>query len=250
MLKKITFFTLLFLAGGASAATYTDAKELMRYIDRMWRSDSSHAVMSMMVKTDRYQRTMKMEAWSKGKDHSLFVILSPKKDKGIATLKAGENIWNYLPKINRVTKIPPSMMSGSWMGSHFTNDDLVQESQYEDDFDTSLTFTGKRDGRDIYEVTSIPKENSAVVWDKIIMLIDQQTLVPIESSYYDDEGVMVRVMSFDQIEKKGGRHIPMRMTLTPLDTPDESTVIEYHSIEFDLPIKDRLFSIQSLQKRR
>lgn len=250
MLRLFILFSSLLFSSVAYTATYTDAKELMRHIDRLWRSDSSHAVMSMKVKTDRYSRTMKMEAWSKGKDHSLFVILSPKKDKGIATLKAGENIWNYLPKINRVTKIPPSMMSGSWMGSHFTNDDLVQESQYEDDFDTTLSFTGKRDGRDIYEVTSIPKVDSAVVWEKIVMIIDQQTLAPVESSYYDEEGAKVRVMRFEQLEKKEGRYIPMRMTLTPLDTPDESTTIEYHQIEFDVPLSDRLFSIQSLQKRR
>jgi len=227
-----------------------DVNELIRHIDKLWRGETSHANMSMTVKTRHYERTMTMEAWSKGKDYSLVLIREPIKDRGIATLKVKDNIWNYLPKINRVTKVPSSMMSGSWMGSHFTNDDLVKESTFEDDYDSTITFEGERDGKRIYEMTAIPKPNAAVVWGKVVMLIEQKTLAPFQALYYDEEGVLVRTMTFDQQQQIEGRMVPMRMSLQPEDKPNESTVIVYHTIEFGVPLNDTFFSLQSLKQRR
>lgn len=227
-----------------------DVEELVRHIDQLWRGKTSHATMSMTVKTQRYQRSMTMEAWSKGKEYSLVVIQQPIKDKGIATLKVKENIWNYLPKINRVTKVPSSMMSGSWMGSHFTNDDLVKESTFEDDYSSKISFEGNRDGHDIYELSFIPKENAAVVWGKVVMNLDRTTLAPYDALYYDEEGQLVRSMRFDQPKKVQDRVIPMRMILQPTDKPDESTVIVYKAISFDVDIDENYFSLQRLKSRR
>ena len=159
--------------------------------------------------------------------YSLVVIREPIKDRGIATLKVEDNIWNYLPKINRVTKVPSSMMSGSWMGSHFTNDDLVKDSTFEDDYSSKITFEGERDGRAVYELTSLPKPDAPVVWGKVVMLIDQKTLAPYKNVYYDEEGVLIRTMTFDQSKKIDERVIPMRLILTPEDKPDESTAVSY-----------------------
>ena len=241
-------FALLYIVSLPASAIEVD--ELIQHIDRLWRGETSRATMSMTVKTQRYERSMTMEAWSRGKDYSLVVIREPIKDKGIATLKVIDNIWNYLPKINRVTKVPSSMMSGSWMGSHFTNDDLVKESTFEDDFDSSVTFEGLRDGKMIYELTSIPKPDAAVVWGKVVMLIDQKTLSPQHALYYDEEGLLIRTMSFDQPRKIDDRTIPMRLTLQPEDKPEESTVIVYKDIVFEVPLKDSFFSLQNLQRRR
>ena len=227
-----------------------EVDELIRHIDQLWRGETSHATMTMTVKTRRYERTMTMEAWSRGKDYSLVTIREPIKDRGIATLKVEANIWNYLPKINRVTKVPSSMMSGSWMGSHFTNDDLVKESTYEDDYTSSITFEGERDGRLIYEITSLPKPDAAVVWGKVMMLIEQASLAPYRALYYDEEGVLIRTMTFDQHRQIEGRTIPMRLTLQPEDKPDESTVIVYQDIEFGVPLEPSFFSLQSLKQRR
>lgn len=243
-------FATLSISNAQAEQQFTNAKELMRHIDRMWRSDSSYAVMSMQVKTARYERTMEMEAWSQGKEKTLFVIKAPRKDKGIATLKVENNIWNYLPKIRRVSKIPASMMSGSWMGSHFTNDDLVKENTYEDDYDSEITFQGMRDNQQIIEVTSSPKPNAAVVWGKVITVIDKNKLTPVKGIYFDEEGKKVREMLFDQEKLVNGNTIPMRMKLIPLEKPDESTIVTYHSLEFDIPIKSGLFSLKNLQKRR
>ena len=226
-----------------------EVQELIRHIDSLWRGNTSQATMTMTVKTRRYQRTMTMEAWSRGKDYSLVVIREPIKDRGIATLKVEDNIWNYLPKINRVTKVPSSMMSGSWMGSHFTNDDLVKDSTFEDDYSSKITFEGERDGRAVYELTSLPKPDAPVVWGKVVMLIDQKTLAPYKNVYYDEEGVLIRTMTFDQSKKIDERVIPMRLILQPEDKPDESTVIVYDDIAFGVPLEPSFFSLQSLQRR-
>jgi outer membrane lipoprotein-sorting protein len=231
------------------AAHAMEINELMNHIDRLWRGDTSHATMTMTVKTRRYERTMTMDAWSRGKDDSLVLIREPVKDRGIATLKVKENIWNYLPKINRVTKVPASMMSGSWMGSHFTNDDLVKESTYIDDYDSVISFEGERDGAAIYEVTSIPKPNAAVVWGRVVMTIRQDNFAPITAIYFDEEGVRIRLMRFDHIEQIDSRAIPMRMTLIPEEKPGESTVVEYRNIAFGIPLDESFFSLQSLKQQ-
>lgn len=163
---------LLMLAGFQSASADTSqsnpltAKQLLDHIDQLWRGNTSHTLMQMQVKTRRYQRTMEMEAWSMGDEHSLVVIQQPVKDKGIATLKVEENIWNYLPKINRVTKVPASMMSGSWMGSHFTNDDLVKESQ------NSFQFGGDPAGQIERAHTSSGCRNISVCAEGLIQNLD------------------------------------------------------------------------------
>jgi outer membrane lipoprotein-sorting protein len=226
-----------------------DVDTLIRHIDNLWRGETSQALMTMTVKTQRYQRSMSLEAWSRGKDDSLVVIREPIKDRGIATLKVKENIWNYLPKINRVTRVPSSMMSGSWMGSHFTNDDLVKESTFEDDYDSSITFEGTRDGKAIYELTSLPKPDAAVVWGKVVIEIEQQTLAPLRWVYYDEEDTLIRTLSFDQVEKIGARIVPMRLSLQPEDKPGESTVITYQTIEFGVDIQSSFFSLQNLKQR-
>ncbi len=246
----LSFSSLFLLLIVSLPASAIELDELIRHIDELWRGDTSQATMTMTVKTRRYERSMTMEAWSRGKDYSLVVLKKPIKDKGIATLKVKENIWNYLPKINRVTKVPSSMMSGSWMGSHFTNDDLVKESTIEDDYISSISFEGKREGVAIYELTSIPKPDAAVVWGKVVMEIKQESLSPYRALYYDEEGLLVRTMSFDQGRKIGKRMVPMRMTLQPEDKPKESTVIVYKDIAFDIPLKDSFFSLQNLQRRR
>jgi outer membrane lipoprotein-sorting protein len=241
---------LVMSVAAARPAEAIEAAQLIRHNDRLWRGDTSHATMTMTVRTRRYERTMTLEAWSRGKEDSLVVIRDPIKDRGIATLKVRENIWNYLPKINRVTKVPSSMMSGSWMGSHFTNDDLVKESTFEDDYDSRISFEGQRDGRSIFELTSIPKPDAAVVWGKVVTEIDQKTLAPYRAFYYDEDGALVRTLTFDEDKRVGSRIVPMRLSLQPADKPGESTVITYQSIEIGVPLQASFFSLQSLQRRR
>ena len=234
--------------GCASAAT--DLKAILDHVDELWRGNASHTSMTMTVSTKHYNRNMTLEGWSLGEEKALVVIKAPKKDKGIATLKSDENVWNFLPKINRVTKVPASMMSGSWMGSHFTNDDLVKESALSDDYDRSLTFEGERKGNNVYEVTLIPHDDAPVVWGKVIVTIEQETFVPIEILYFDEDFSLKRTMTFGDNKKVGNKIIPHTLTLVPMDKPDESTVIRYQTIDFSVQINERFFSLQNLKNKR
>ena len=135
----------------------TDPLEIMNRVDRLLRGDSSRGVATMEVVTENWEREMTMELWSLGTDYSLVRLRAPRKEAGTATLMADDDIWNYLPKVDRTIKIPSSMMGGAWMGSHFTNDDLVKESQLIDDYEVELVFDGDRDGVTVWEFRLTPK---------------------------------------------------------------------------------------------
>ena len=227
----------------------TTAKEILEKVDDLWRGKSSFAEMTMDVVTEHYERTMKLKAWSLGKEDSLFIITYPPKDRGVATLKAGNDIWNYLPRVNRVIRVPTSMMMANWMGSHFTNDDLVKESRMSEDYTSEVTFEGNRDGDDIYELTLFPKPEAPVVWGRIVITVFQETLLPLRSLYYDEDGKLSRTMTFDGVKTLGGRLVPTVMILVPEDKPDEKTVITYESLELGLGLTKDFFSRSTLTRK-
>lgn len=221
--------------------------DLLKHIDALWRGQTSHALMTMTVKTARYQRTMSLEAWSMGAERSLVVIRQPLKDRGVATLKVEANIWNYLPRIDRVTKVPSSMMSGTWMGSHFTNDDLVKESTFSDDYVAQRVPQGDDT---LIKISATPKMNAHVVWGRVLLWIHLTEFYPKKIEYFDEQDRLVRTLHFDQVTRVGERIIPMRLRLQPSEHPDESTEIVYQSIDFDVPIQERFFSLQNLKNRK
>ncbi|MBW1809239.1 MAG: outer membrane lipoprotein-sorting protein [Deltaproteobacteria bacterium] len=224
------------------------AKQILDKVDDLYRGKSSYARMTMKVVTEHWTREMKIEGWSKGKEKSLMRILSPRKEKGTATLKSGDNIWNYLPKVKRVIKVPSSMMGGSWMGSHFTNDDLIKESRMADDYDFKVSFEGKRKGLEVSEVTCIPKVDAAVVWGKVVVLVRTEDLQPLTVAYYDEDMELARTMTFSQFKTMSGRLLPSVMRMVPTDKPDEFTEFSYNEIEFDIELKDSKFSLRNLQR--
>ncbi|NOY86121.1 MAG: outer membrane lipoprotein-sorting protein [Deltaproteobacteria bacterium] len=230
----------------ASAVT---SRDILERVDDLWRGKSSYAEMSMNVVTVHWKRSLKIKAWSLGKDYSLLTITYPPKEKGIATLRAGKEIWNYLPRVNRVIKVPTSMMMAGWMGSHFTNDDLVKESRMSDDYDSRITFKGEREEVPVYEITLIPKPDAPVVWGKILVTVRQDELIPVTSLYYDEDGNLARTMTFSDVMRLGGRNLPATMALTPADKPGERTVIHYSVLKFGLGLKKNFFSIRNLSRR-
>jgi outer membrane lipoprotein-sorting protein len=254
ILLGITFiFTLLSFPmstpfGQQDDAAVKRAKDILREIEDMWRGTSSHSVLTMHVKTSHYTRDMRMEGWSKGKDKTLVRILSPLKDKDTATLKSGNDIYSYLPKTDRTIKLTSSMMMGSWMGSHFTNDDLVKESRMEDDYDPSISFEGNREGMDIIEFTLIPKPDAAVVWGKIVAIVLSKDYMPLKYYYYDEEMNIARTMTFSRFEMLGGKIRPKVMKVVPADKPDEYTELTYEDLELNIVLEDHFFSISSLKR--
>ena len=246
-----TLYLLLLIAAilMPTLAEAITAKEILERVDDLWRGESSYAEMTMDIVTEHYERSMKLKAWSLGKERSLFIITYPPKDRGVATLKAEQDIWNYLPRVNRVIRVPTSMMMANWMGSHFTNDDLVKESRMSEDYDVELTFEGERDGIQVYDLTLIPLPDAPVVWGKIEITVIQETLIPTRSLYYDEDGALSRTMTFDDVKKLDGRLVPTVMVLVPEDKPEEKTVITYESLELGLGLKPDFFSRSTLTRK-
>lgn len=223
------------------------ARTIMDYVDDLWRGSSSRAVISMEVHTAHWSRTLEMEGWSLEKDYSLVKITAPAKEAGTVTLKHKTDIYNYLPKTDRTIKITSGMMMGSWMGSHFTNDDLVKESRYAQDYVCRVTFDGERNGRRIWEMELIPKPEAAVVWGRILFTVDQETIMPDESRYFDEKNNLIRTMKFSDITDFSGRKAPATMKLTPADKPDEFTQLTYKSLQYNLDLNPDFFSLQNLK---
>ncbi len=227
-----------------------DVAALLDRIDDMWRGDASEAVVSMTVKTANYERSMKMEAWSLGEERTLIRIIEPLKEKGSATLKSGNNIYTYLPKTDRTIRLTSGMMGGSWMGSHFTNDDLVKESRLRQDYDAKLSFQGERGGQNLIEITLLPKEGAAVVWGKIVTTVDAGSLMPLETLYYDEDMAVARTARFTDIGNLGGRQVPTVMTMIPSDKPKEFTRIKYEKLDLGVKLDDAFFSVNRLKRTR
>ncbi|MFB3906250.1 MAG: outer membrane lipoprotein-sorting protein [Acidobacteriota bacterium] len=243
---------LLILAGIVSdrlAAQPSDqqAKEIIDRVDRMLRGDSSVGRVEMTVATHQWKRTTKLKIWSEGTEKVLVRIEAPKKDQGTATLRVGDNIWNYLPKIDRVIRVPTSMMMASWMGSHFTNDDLVKDSRLIRDYDIKIEFEGARDGVEVYEFLLTPRPEAPVVWGKIVYRIRKSDLMPIWGKFYGEDSRLKRLATFSDYEIMDGRLVPTRMRMTPEDKPGEYTEMKYRELDFDVKIVESIFSLSSLR---
>ncbi len=223
------------------------AERILKKIDDLWRGKSSHGTLSMTVKTVHYTRSMRMIAWSKGKEKSLMRMALPLKEKGTATLKSGSQIYTYLPKTDRTIRLTSGMMMDGWMGSHFTNDDLVKESRLFDDYDLILSFEGEKEGLPIVEITLMPRPDSAVVWGQIVLTVRMEDEMPIQEAYYDEAMHLVRVLTFSDVKLFGGRRLPSRLKMTVVEKPTEFTELVYEEMVFDVDLDDRFFSLSNLR---
>ncbi len=248
LIQLLGLSLLLSTAATAQGTTDEDAlvEELLQGTDDLTRGDSSTSTMTMQVKTSRYERTVKMQSWTQGTERSLIRILAPAKEAGIATLKIDDNIWNYLPKVDRTMKVPASMMSGSWMGSHITNDDLVRESRLSEDFDYAIT-ARPEGGEGYWMIELVPKPDTPIVWGRITVKI-RADKIPEELAYYDEDGELIRSMFYEDIADISGRKVPMTMRVVPADKPEEYTVITFQDLAFDVDIPDETFSLQALRR--
>jgi len=231
------------------AADPTDAKELVRAAMDHWRGVTSYSEMTMTIHRPDWQRSMSMKAWSKGSDLSLVRVMEPKKDAGNGTLLKDNDMWTYSPKINRIIKIPSSMMSQGWMGSDFSNKDISKSTDILNQYDHSLSGSAEQDGHTVYTVTAIPHEDAAIVWGKEVLKI-RDDFVLLEEQYWDQEGKLVKVMKTSDVAEMGGREIARVMRMGKLDSPDEWTEITVSAIEFDLELPDNLFTLSNLRNPR
>ena len=214
-----------------------------------WRGMSSVSKFSMQISRPDFKREMVMKGWTKDRDKALFFVEAPPKDYGNGSLKKGREMWSYNPKINRVVKIPPSMMGQSWMGSDFSNDDLAKSDTILDDYSHSLIKEEKIDGIMVYTIESVAKDDAPVVWGKQVLVI-REDMIMLKETFFDEEMIPVKEMVAEQIEMIGGRLFPRVWTMHRLDEEDRFTRLEYLELSFDDEIDDRMFSINSLKTKK
>lgn len=225
-----------------------DAREIVRKAEDNARGKTSTATMNITTVRPKWTRTMEIKAWMKGTDYAMLLVKSPAKDKGTAYLKRKKEVWNWLPTLERTIKLPPSMMSQSWMGTDFTNDDLVKESSVVDDYEHTLAGTEKQGDSLCYKIQMMPKPDAAVVWGKIIVWITQKEYLQLRAEFFDESGELINTMVGSQVKEIGGRLLPTRLEMTPADKKGHQTIIEYKSLAFDKPIADSFFTTDNMTK--
>jgi outer membrane lipoprotein-sorting protein len=238
----------LCLADPVSAFPQESARDIISKADLKMRGNSSYSSLTIKIVRPSWSREMDLRAWTKENKLALIRIDGPVKDKGTVYLKRQKEVWYYLPTIERNIKLPPSMMSQSWMGTDFTNDDLVKEFSILDDFDQQLIGEEVVNSRICHKILLTPKPAAAVVWGKIITWIDQKEYLQLKAEYYDENGQLVNKMNAGNIRKLGGRLLPATLEMVPVDKPGQKTILNYKDIQFDLPIQDGFFTVERMKQ--
>ncbi len=238
-MKNILVFSLLILTKLSIGQT---ADDIVKTADEKFRGKSSYAELTISIIRSKWSKEMKMKAWAEGSDHSVSVITSPAKEKGIIFLMRKKEVWNYLPTIDRTIKFPPSMMLQNWMGTDLTNDDLVKQSSMITDYDKKIIGEEEKEGYPCWKIELIPKENAAVVWGKIIIWIDKKEYMQMQTDFYDEDGFLVNQMIASEVKTFGSKILPSKLTVVPVDKPGQSTVIYYEQWKFDINIPEQYFT--------
>ena len=244
--------TVIFLAAAFSVHADTDndrAAQIVRDALNHWRGVSSVNEMTMIIHRPDWERSMSMQSWTEGEKRSLVRVTEPRKDRGNGTLMDGNRMWTFSPKVNRIIKIPSSMMSQSWMGSDFSNKDVSRSDSVVNDFDHSILNEKEIDGHIVYEIQSIPHEDSAVVWGRQVLEI-RDDYIMLEQRYYDQDDELVKSLRTLEITEMGGRTVASVQRMGKVDAPDEWTEIRIGSVEFDVELRDSLFTLSNLRNPR
>ncbi len=246
-MKKLSFLItgvtfLIAFTGNAQ-----DAKEIVRLSDAHVRGKTMKGQMTIKIVRPDYTREMSMKIRAKGTQYSSVLVTAPAKDKGTTFLKRVKEVWDWVPTLERTIKLPPSMMSQSWMGTDFTNDDLVKETSIVDDYNHTILGEEMMGDRMCWKIQLIPKPSAAIVWSKVICWIDKKDYLELKTESYDDEGKLVNTLKASDVKMLGGRILPATLEMIPSDKPGHKTIITYQSEEFDKPISDDFFSTQNMK---
>ena len=246
--RQLLFFALLVAATPAMPAE-RDATQIVRDAVNHWRGLSSYTVMTMMIHRPDWERSMTMEAWTKGDERSLVRVIEPRRDRGNATLIDGDNMWTFSPRVNRVIKVPSSMMGQSWMGSDFSNKDIARVEDIIDEYDHTIVEVEEIDGATVTTIRSVPHEDAAVVWGSEVLRIRDDHVV-VEHAFYDQDGELVKKLVTLDIAAMGGRTIAKRQRMLKIERPDEWTEIAVLEVAYELELKDSLFTLSNLRNPR
>ena len=223
-----------------------DVDRLLRAYDDLYDSSGTAARVEISIVTPKKTRTLGLRLWGKGDDKALIVIDAPPRDAGTATLKVGKNLWNYLPKISRTIRVPPSMMMGSWMGSDLTNDDLVRDSSYEDDYESEVV--GRSEDPPGWKVRMNARPDAVGLWNTLEMVFSYDDWLPVMAQFFDRKDRLSRTMRFQDVKVLGGRRIPTLISIVPEREEGRRTEFRYLDVEFDVELSDDMFSLSRLER--
>lgn len=233
-----------------NGAEAQNPEEIITRMEQVMRGNSSYAEMTMRIERPRYQREVSMRSWTYGRDYTMIIITAPSRDEGTAYLMRENDIWNYDPRIDRTIRLPSSMMAQSWMGSDFTNDDLVRDSDAVEDFEHEILRTEEYEGREAWVIRMIPKPGTPIVWGKVMMWICTETHIQLRIENYDQQDELVNTMKLDRVQDMDDREIPTRITVSPAGKDDERTILTYEEVEFDIDINEQFFTQANMQRQR
>lgn len=240
------------LASAAAAdapAEEPSGREILDRVENLLWARTLQGRYEMGIVTPRWQRTLALRVWMDRPKRTFIRIDAPAKEAGIGSLRIGSEMWNYLPSVERTIKIPPSMMLQPWMGSDFTNDDLVKESSILDDYAHEIGDAPAVDGEPVHRVVATPKPDAAVVWGRVIYFVRRSDAIPLKQEYFDERGELVRVMIFTDIREVGGRRLPTRWEMRPVAKPGQMTTVVLKDAVFNAPVDDEVFTQRNLQRR-
>jgi len=243
---------LLLFAAVCARAADVDVRDLVDRANKALRGDSSHGKLSMTIETPDWRRTLEIEGWNKGREFAFIVIHAPAKEKGETTLRRQNEMWVWMPKVERVIKIPPTMMHTAWQGSDFTYEDIVKADSVVKDYTHTLLSKKHEDGRTVYRIEGIPKPDAPVVWGKVISAVAlydaDQSVVPLLEEDYSERGELIRTITLSDVKILGGRRVPTVLECAPTAKKGQRTTLRYSDLRFDVTLPDEFFSYQRLQK--
>ncbi|MBU3713662.1 MAG: outer membrane lipoprotein-sorting protein [Ferruginibacter sp.] len=223
------------------------AREVIEKSEEKMRGLTSQCEITLRTIRPNWSRSFKIKAWLKGNDYSMLLVTAPARDKGIVYLKRKKEVWNWIPSIEKVIKLPPSMMSQSWMGTDFSNDDLVKESSLLKDYSHSFFNDTIINGRLCYKIILIPLSGATVVWGKLIICIDKERSIQLHIQFYDEDNVLINTMNADEVKIMDNRLIPTHFEIIPADKPNQKTEMVYESVLFNRNINDEFFSTNQMK---
>jgi len=250
IIKSVLCVAFILITTNINAQELPNARQIIDKANQLMRGNSSYMEATMKIIRPTWERTLSFKAWAKGTDYSIIYITSPAKEKGQVFLKRDNEMWNWVPSIERMIKIPPSMMMQSWMGSDMTNDDLVKESSVVEDYSHKILGEEMIKGYDCYKLELIPKEDAAVVWSKIVSWISKKEFITLKNEYYDEFGDLINMEVLSKIKDVGDRTIPTYFEIIPLEKEGNKTTMEFEVIKFNISLKDEFFSIQNMKRIR
>ena len=230
------------------SAQTPDAKEIVRKANELMQGETNESTMKMTIVRPNWIRSISFRTWTKGTNYSLALVTAPAKEKGQSFLKRSNEIWNWVPNIQRMIKLPPSMMAQGWMGSDFTNDELLKESSLLNDYTHAYEKTEFIDGVECYKIRLIPKPDAAIVWGALVKWISKEEYFQLKTDYYDEDQILVKTEISSNIKMMGNRKIPCHFELIPADKPGNMTILDIESVIFNKKMDDGFFSQQNMKK--